>query len=319
MHDPGALRALLEARAELTARTRAFFMARGVLEVDTPTLGAGGLSDPHLEPFRARLAFDGGAGRDLFLQTSPELFMKRLLAAGSGDVYQLAHAFRNGEAGPRHNPEFTILEWYRVGWDHHQLMGEVAALLHELTGAPEPEQVEYAQLFQDTCGLDPLTEAPAALAEHARRLGVDVPRGLPADDPDPWLDLIFSCRIEPQLGRERPVFVTAWPAHRAALAAPNPEDPRVADRFELFYQGLELANGFRELTDPVEQRRRFQVLDAGRVQEGAPSLPADERFLAALGEVPACAGVAVGFDRVVMVARGCPSLAGAMAFPLDQL
>jgi len=311
----------LRRRAELLTRTRAFFAARELLEVETPLLGAGGIADEALAPFSTCLEGAAGGPRKLYLQTSPEVFMKRLLAADSGPVWQLTRAFRNGEVGPRHNPEFTILEWYRPGWDPGQLMDEVEALFHELVpGRPRARRVAYAEAFARACGgLDPHRASAGHLEEACRDLGVSVPPGMPGEDPAPWRDLLVAERVEPALAEGPPTFLVDFPAGPAALAARRPEAPSLEDRFELYDGGLELANGFRELTDPAEQRQRFSEINARRQGAGLPELALDEAFLGVLASMPPTSGVAVGFDRVVMRALGCEQLGEVWAFPLGEL
>lgn len=310
---PGALRL----RARLLAAVRAFFAERGVLEVETPVLGTATVTDPHLHS----LATTSG----LFLQTSPEYPMKRLLAAGSGPIYQLARAFRDGEAGRRHNPEFTLLEWYRTGFDHHRLMDEVEELLAAVLGERLPggpsgkgERLPYAEAFRRHAGVDPFADGTERLAEAARELaGKDGGRTPDlGDDRDAWLDLLMATAVGPALGRERPTFVHGFPPSQAALARVRES---VAERFELFVSGLELANGFHELTDPGEQRRRFERDLAVRRERGLPEPAVDERLLAALeAGLPASAGVALGFDRLVMLAAGADSIREVLAFPADR-
>lgn len=316
--QPSASPEALRLRARLLAAVRAFFAERGVLEVETPVLGAATVTDPHLHsPATA-------SGR--YLQTSPEYHMKRLLAAGSGPIYQLARAFRDGEAGRRHNPEFTLLEWYRPGFDHHRLMDEVeellAATLGERLPAPKAERLPYAEAFRRHAGVDPFADPPGRLAEAARSAGGGRAPDL-GDDRDAWLDLLMATVVGPALGRERPAFVHDFPASQAALArvrGPASEGgPAVAERFELFVGRMELANGFHELTDPAEQRRRFERDLARRRDRGLPEPQVDERLLAALeAGLPDCAGVALGFDRLVMLAAGAGSIGEVLAFPADR-
>jgi lysyl-tRNA synthetase class 2 len=323
---PSADLSILRLRAELLARTRAFFAARGVLEVETPALSAAAITDPHLASFAARYSGPGPLyGRTLYLHTSPEFAMKRLLAAGSGCIYQISRVFRDGEAGHRHNPEFTLLEWYRVGFDHRRLMDEVAELVAELLAgrlalSDQAERSSYGEIFRHHLNLDPHRATVAGLAACAERLNLSIPPGMPADDPDPWLDLLLTHRIEPELGRGRLTFVYDYPASQAALARLRPGDPPVGERFELYVNGIELANGFRELGDATEQRRRFERENAVRQASGLPVMPVDEHLLAALDAgLPDCAGVALGFDRLVMLAAGKNSLAEVLAFPLDRV
>jgi lysyl-tRNA synthetase class 2 len=314
---PTADLAVLRLRAGLLAAVRAFFAARGVLEVETPVLGAATVTDPHL----SSLATTSGA----YLQTSPEYPMKRLLAAGSGPIFQLARSFREGEAGRRHNPEFTLLEWYRPGFDHHRLMDEVEELLEALLGERFPAggalRLTYAEAFRRHAGVDPFADPTERLADAARSAaGGQVPDL--EGDRDAWLDLLMATAVEPGLDLERPTFVHDFPVSQAALARvrePAAGVPPVADRFELFAAGMELANGFHELADPAEQRRRFERDLALRRARGLPEPPVDERLLAALeAGLPDCAGVALGFDRLVMVAAGAGAIEEVLAFPAGR-
>lgn len=321
---PSADLSVLRLRAELLAQIRAFFAARGVLEVETPALSAAAITDPHLASFNTCYSGPGSQhGRPLYLHTSPEFAMKRLLAAGSGCIYQIARVFRDGEAGSRHNPEFTLLEWYRVGFDHHRLMDEVAELVGMLLAGrlalAEPERLSYRQIFQHHLNLDPHRATVADLAACAETRNISIPTGMPPDDPDPWLDLLLTHCVEPRLGSGRLTFVHDYPASQAALARLRPDDPPVGERFELYINGIELANGFHELGDAVEQRRRFAQENAARRAAGLPVMPVDEHLLAALEfGLPDCAGVALGFDRLVMLATRKTSLAEVLAFPLDR-
>jgi lysyl-tRNA synthetase class 2 len=292
--------------------------------VETPALSAAAVTDPHLASFAVRYSGPGPRhGQPLYLHTSPEFPMKRLLAAGSGCIYQIARVFRDGEAGHRHNPEFTLLEWYRVGFDHHQLMDEVAELVTELLAGrlalAEPERFSYRELFQHHLNLDPHRASTAELAACAEKHSVPIPPEMPADDADPWLDLLLTHWIEPRLESGRLTFVYDYPATQAALARLRPGDPPVGERFELYVGGVELANGFHELGDAAEQRRRFELGNAARQARELPLMPVDENLLAALAAgLPACAGVALGFDRLVMLAAGKASLAEVMAFPVGR-
>lgn len=322
--QPGADLATLRLRAELLARIRAFFATRDVLEVETPMLSAAAITDPHLASFATVYSGPGPRyGQTLYLHTSPEFPMKRLLAAGSGCIYQIARVFRDGEAGRRHNPEFTLLEWYRIGFDHHQLMAEVAelamVLLNDRLALAEPEWLSYREAFERHLDLNPHRTTVAELAAGAARFGVSIPPGMPANDVDPWLDLLLTHRIEPHLGQGRLCFLYDYPASQAALARLRPGDPPIGERFELYLHGIELANGFHELGDAVEQRRRFAAENAARRVRGLPMMPMDENLLAALeAGLPDCAGVALGVDRLVMLAAGKNSLAEVLAFPFER-
>ena len=300
----------LHRRAGILAAIRRFFAARGVLEVETPALSTAGVSDLNLE---AVTAYANAFGeRTLYLHTSPEYAMKRLLAAGSGDIYQMCRVFRDDELGRWHEPEFTLLEWYRVGWSDKALMDEVAALFGEiLPDSAAPVFVRYADAFRDALGCDVFADTPAALAARIAAAGIDVPAGLPRDA---LLDLGFAAAVAPRFDARAVTFVHDFPPSQAALARLRPGPPPVAARFEAFYAGLELANGFAELNDAGEQRRRFEEELAARRAAGRPTPPLDEAFLAAVSDLPDCAGVAVGVDRLVAAALGAAALEDVIAF-----
>jgi len=313
----GAL-GVLSRRAEMLARIRGHFAEQGVLEVDTPLLSQAAVPDVHLEAVTADVT---GVGR-MYLQTSPEYPMKRLLAAGLGDCYQVCHVFRDGERGTLHNPEFVMIEWYRVGFDAPRLMDDVEAVLAHATSGlrilPRAQRVTYRQAVLDHAGVDPMTAAAGELLTALSHHGVDVPAGA-EQDRDALLDLLVSTCVGPQLGRSAPTFLHDYPASQAALARVRPDPFPVAERFELYLDGIELANGFHELADPREQRARFEADLAERKRRGRPSRPLDERFLASLEQgLPDCAGVALGFDRLVMTALALGSLEEAMAFPIER-
>jgi lysyl-tRNA synthetase class 2 len=316
----------LRARADVLARIRGFFADRAVLEVETPLLASAPVTDLHLAALSTEYrgpSSDGG--RRLWLQTSPEFAMKRMLAAGSGPIYQLCKAFRDGEAGSRHNPEFTILEWYRPDWDHQRLIDEVVDLLLVVLGnggrgesGRAGEKMTYAEAFRRHVGLDPHIASVAELRDRASSL-IERPPDL-ADDRDGWLDLLLSHVIEPTLGWEGPAVIHEYPASQAALARVRPGPPPVAERFEVWVRGVELANGYHELTDAAEQRRRFAIDLETRRAAGLPDVPIDERLLAALAHgMPACAGVALGVDRLVMLATGADSIDEVIPFPVDRV
>lgn len=326
---PTASLSRLQARAGILAQVRDFFARRGVWEVETPQMCAAGAVDAHLDPIAARY-FPAASSRprELWLVTSPEHSMKRLLAAGAGSIYQITRAFRDGERGRLHNPEFTLLEWYRPGWDHHRLMDEVEELVGEVLrdaagGALVPpgrfERLTYRQAFLDAMGIDPHRIAAADLSRVAGLEGVPPPPGLDPDDRDDWLNLLLVARVEPTLGNGRPTFLCDYPPGQAALARIRPDDPPVAERFELYVRGVELCNGYHELRDPREQEQRFHQANAERRELGKVELPLDRRFLAALeAGLPACSGVALGLDRLVMLALGAASIDEVISFPLEQ-
>ncbi len=324
---PSASLDALRLRARMLTTLRAFFAERGVMEVETPALSAAGSTDPHLASLLTRYHGPGAPtrGRRLYLQTSPEFPMKRLVAAGSGCIYQVARVFRDGEAGRLHNPEFSLLEWYRVGFDHHRLMDEVEALVGVLLaqggrrGLARAERLSYAELFGRHLGVDPHGTGVPGLAGCARRHGLVPPPGMPCDDPDPWRDLLLTHLIEPHLGHDRLTFVYDYPATQAALARLRPGNPPLGERFELYLGGVELANGFHELGDAAEQGRRFRADNVARRRGGTAAVPPDRRLLGALeAGLPSCAGVALGLDRLVMLAGGYGSLADVLAFPVGR-
>jgi lysyl-tRNA synthetase class 2 len=298
----------LRRRAALASTVRAFFAARGVLEVWTPCLGVACAPEPGLSIVEARLPED--PGRRLYLQPSPEAAMKRLLAAGSGPIYQLGPAFRAGEAGRRHNPEFTMLEWYRPGFSLAQLIAEVDALLGETLSLAPGRVQRYREAFRDATGQDPFEAEVGALRDAAAQSGAHRAQEL---DRDALLDLLFTHRVEPALGAGV-VHVVDFPASQAAMARVEGD---VCRRVETFVDGVELANGYEELTEAVEQRARFERAASERSARGAPALPLDEALLAALDHgLPASSGVALGFDRLVMRALGSDDIADVLAFPL---
>jgi len=317
---PTATFATLQVRADLLARTRAYFAGTGALEVETPVLVRAPVTDVHLESLRVVDATDGsGAG---FLQTSPEYAMKRLLCAGAPDIYQLCKVFRAGERGRRHNPEFTMLEWYRRGIDHHALMRDVEALVRALL---EPRVrvgasafLTYRQAFERELGLDPLRATGEELRHAIEQRGVAVPRSMvnavePRDD---LLDLAMGTIVADSFAPDRLTFLHDFPASQAALARIEGE---VAARFEAFWGPAELANGFHELGSSDEQSARFDADVAERTRRGRPARARDTRFLAALrAGLPDCSGVALGFDRLVMVATGAPTIDEVLAFPSER-
>lgn len=317
---PSASLATLRRRAQLLQQVRAFFAARGLLEVETPVVVRHGVTDVQLASATVGDATGAAVG---YLHTSPEYAMKRLLAAGSGDIWQLCHVMRAGERGRLHNSEFTLLEWYRVGQDMDALMDEVAALADTIVtaagGASRPvERIRYATAFERELGLDPLTAPLDALRAAAAPLGVAATT-LQALSRDDLLDLLVGVVIGPRLGHGRWSFLTHYPASQAALARLDPDDARVAHRFELYADGVELANGFHELADAREQRARFERDLAERARRGLPMPALDEALLAALAHgLPDCAGVALGFDRLVMLALGAARIEDVIAFPAER-
>jgi len=306
-------------RAAIMAEIRRFFADRGVLEVETPAMSQATVTDIHLFPFQTRFVGPGAAqGLDLYLMTSPEYHMKRLLVAGSGPIFQLCRCFRNEEAGRHHNPEFTMLEWYRPHYDMYRLMNEVDDLLQQVLECAPAETLSYQQAFIRHLEMDPLSADKAQMREVAEKLGVgDLANR--EEDRDTLLQLLFVTGVEPQIGKEKPAFVYHFPASQAALAEISTEDHRVAERFEVYFKGIELANGFRELTDSREQRQRFEQDNRKRAAMGLPQQPIDNNLLAALAHgMPECSGVALGVDRIVMLALKASQLSEVIAFSVDR-
>jgi len=351
---PTASRAMLEQRAVLLARARRFFADGGVLEVDTPMVVNAPVSDVNIHSALVDLgapltgavqtapASSGSAEarRPFFLHTSPEYAMKRLLAAGSGDIYQICHVVRGFERGRFHNAEFTLVEWYRLGFTLDDLMNEVDALVRALLGpvasGHASERITYREAFLRELQLDPFTATLAELGEAARKFGFagtdskgasEVPTAgaaTPAGSAthahrDELLDFLMGAVIGPRLGVNALTFVHGYPATQAALARLDPHDPRTALRFELYCEGVELANGFHELASATEQRARFNHDISERRRTGLPAFPPDEFLLAALeAGLPECSGVALGFDRTLMLASGAKTIEEVLPFPTER-
>ncbi|EEQ11794.1 lysyl-tRNA synthetase [Yersinia mollaretii ATCC 43969] len=316
--QPSAPIANLLKRAAIMAEIRRFFADRGVLEVETPTMSQATVTDIHLVPFETRFVGPGAAdGLTLYMMTSPEYHMKRLLAAGSGSIYQLGRSFRNEEAGRHHNPEFTMLEWYRPHYDMYRLMNEVDDLLQQILDCNSAETLSYQQAFQRHLGIDPLSAEKAQLREAAAKLDLSNVADT-EEDRDTLLQLLFTVGVEPHIGRDKPAFVYHFPASQASLAVISTEDHRVAERFEVYFKGIELANGFHELTDGDEQLQRFEQDNRSRAKRGLPQHPIDMNLIAALKHgLPDCSGVALGVDRLVMLALNAERLSDVIAFPVD--
>jgi lysyl-tRNA synthetase class 2 len=306
----------LHLRARLYASLRAFFAERGVAEVETPILSRAGNTEPNIDGFSTTFTGPVGAGpRQRFLRTSPEYPLKRLLAGGFGDCYELGRVFRNGEAGASHNPEFTMLEWYRVGFDHRRLMLECAQLVRAALALVERDAevtaFSYREWFRRGLGIDPFMADERMLREPLQEFRIDSD-GLTRDD---WLDLLVTHRLQPALPNGAITMVYDFPASQCSLARIRPGQPPVAERFELYLGRQELANGYHELNDATEQRARFEHDNARRRARGQPELPLDENLLAVLDRLPDCAGVALGVDRLLMGLLGTTDIRGVLAFP----
>ena len=312
---PTSRRSLLEHRAALLASARNFFMDRAVLEVDTPVVVNAPVTDIHIHSARVTFTDDP---RPFFLHTSPEYAMKRLLAAGSGDIYQICHVVRGLERGRQHNAEFTLIEWYRIGFSLDRLMSEVDTLVRHLLGdiafTLSSERLTYREAFLRELHLDPFTATLAELADAARSVGF-----AQSAQRDELLELLMGSVVGPRLGHKALTFVHGYPASQAALARLSPDDPRSALRFELYCKGLELANGFEELASAPEQRARFERDNEERQRRGLPAYEIDGRLLAALeAGLPECAGVALGFDRTLMLAAEVDHIDEVLAFPTER-
>ncbi|RKF14514.1 elongation factor P--(R)-beta-lysine ligase [Alginatibacterium sediminis] len=314
--EPSASRQILQQRASLLRSIRHFFDERNVMEVETPILSHSSVTDPYLHCFETQLSEPGkDQTQTLFMMTSPEFHMKRLLAAGSGSIYQICKSFRNEESGKLHNPEFTMLEWYRLGFDHHALMDELELLIKLLLKLENCERISYQHAFIEQLGFDPLVCPNDVLKNAVKGLGLSALM-LAECDRDDLLQLAFSAYIEPEISKNKPCFVYDFPASQASLARICPNDSRVASRFELYYKGVELANGFHELCDVVEQEQRFEKDRQKRKREGSIDRSVDPMLLDALkAGLPDCAGVALGLDRIFMLALGKERISEVIAFP----
>jgi elongation factor P--(R)-beta-lysine ligase len=310
--QPSASIDVLKQRAAILSTIRDFFKARGVTEVDTPLLCRATVTDPFLHSLK--LTFQN---EDWYLQTSPEYTMKRLLAAGSGPIYQICKAFRADESGRYHNPEFTMLEWYRPSFDHHALMDEMDELLQLILQCKPAQRFSYADLFQEFLQLDPHQSTKETLQTIAQQHHLEiVGDNLDKDD---WLQLLMAHLIEPKIDSAAPTFVYDFPATQAALAKIRQEAIPVAERFEVYIQGIELANGFHELADSQEQRFRFEKDLTKRKMLNYSAVPIDEYLLASLQHFPPCSGVALGIDRLMMLALQKKQISEVLSFTCKRV
>ncbi|MFT5757974.1 MAG: lysyl-tRNA synthetase class 2 [Alteromonadaceae bacterium] len=310
-------------KAILLTKVRLFFAQRDVVEVETPLLSQGTVTDVYIDAFTSKYSFladtSANVECDLYLQTSPEFAMKRLLASGYGSIYQISKAFRHEAFGRHHNPEFTILEWYRIGFDHFKLMDEVEDLLMSVLGCGEIERISYQALFVKTLGIDPLSCDVTRLISFLEERNLLSDWLLEVPSIDILLQFIFSEVIEPSIGKNVPCFVFDFPSSQASLAKISPHDNRVAERFECYFKGVELANGFNELTDAEQQLKRFKVDNGIRTALGNKKRSIDFRFINALNHgLPDCAGVALGIDRLMMIALDVDSIDQVISFPIEH-
>ncbi len=309
--EPNASRKLLETRAELLNKVRIFFLERGVLEVETPLLASSSITDPNIEIFETE------SEQKKYLQTSPEYAMKRLLCAGSGPIFQIAKAFRSQEIGRYHNPEFSIIEWYRPDYDYHKLMSEVFELIQVCLGRSDCKKISYRDIFCDLLEIDPFIATEQELLAVACIYLDDIRLDLTKSE---ILDLLMVNILQPKLSSEGACFIFDYPEDQAALARLRIDNGIVvAERFELFIDGIELANGYTELANESEQRMRFISDNQLRIEFGKKPRAIDEKFMSALKSgLPFSSGVAVGLDRLLMLQAGCSSIAETLAFSWDN-
>ncbi len=317
---PTAGLSALKTRAKILEKIRAFFAIRDVLEVETPLLSHGTVTDPFTHSITAQYSPAGSKQTDiLYLQTSPEYAMKRLLAAGSGSIYQICKAFRNGESGRKHNPEFTMLEWYRLNFDHHALMSDMDEFLQFVIATKPATRISYSNIFDNYLNINPHRASINELKNCAVINNLCIAEGIDEYDRNTWLDLLMSHLIEPHLGQVEPIFIYDYPANQAALARIRRDDIPVAERFEVYINGIELANGFHELANATEQRNRFEENIIERRKLGYNEVTIDENLIAALNYgLPDCAGVAIGIDRLIMIATAANSIKDIISFPIER-
>jgi len=314
---------LAKKRSKVIVDIRHFFEKKNVVEVETPSLSAGTVTDPFLDAFTTKYSFLSDMGlnksKTLYLQTSPEFHMKRLLTSGYGCIYQICKAFRHEEFGRQHNPEFTILEWYRLGFNQHDLIEEVSQLLATILKTPSVEKITYQALFTKYVAVDPLNASFEELYSVIQSHGKAEVWLFESNDCDLLQQFIFSEIIENNIGLEEPCFVYNFPIAQASLAKECPEDSRVAQRFECYFKGIELANGFNELTDPKVQEHRFNLDNDKRQYLGLSKRNIDNKFIKALySGLPQCSGVAIGIDRLMMIALDKSSIDEVLSFPIEQ-
>ncbi|MBA6346807.1 MULTISPECIES: elongation factor P--(R)-beta-lysine ligase [unclassified Colwellia] len=312
-----------KSRGSVINEIRDFFKNKNVIEVETPSLSMGTVTDPYLDAFSTQYNYldnsDINQSQQLYLQTSPEFHMKRLLASGYGCIFQICKAFRHEDSGRYHNPEFTLLEWYRIGFDQHDLMAEVDELLSTVVKTPKSEKISYQNLFIKFVSIDPLTATFNQLYEVIELQGKAADWLYESDDCDLLLQFIFSEIIEKNIGLSRPCFVYNFPIAQASLAKECVEDNRVAQRFECYFKSVELANGFNELTDADIQITRFEQDNSKRQQLGLVTKNIDENFIKALQSgLPQCAGVALGIDRLMMIALEKSAIEDVISFPIER-
>ena len=313
-YSPVATPDMLRLRARLLSRLRAFFESHEFLEVETPLASADTTVERHIEPIGVSIH-----GKSLWLQTSPEFAMKRLLTSGLPAIYQVTRAFRDEELGARHNPEFTIVEWYRSGDTMEQAMDFLSELCQHVLATEEPERLSYREAFERHLDLDPFAVKDRVLLQRIAALDINPPDDWRSMDKDGWLNLLLADFVEPHLGFDRPTILYDYPASQAALSQVRPGSPPVAERFELYIKGVELANGYHELLDAEELQRRSELANEQRQGDGKQPLPVQSQLLEAMrAGLPDCSGVALGFDRLVMVAAGVDHIREVLPFPFER-
>jgi len=317
LYRPGTSQNEILKRAATLRAIREFFHEKKVIEVQTPSLCQYPTVDTHLESFEVPISRE----HSLYLITSPEYHMKRLIAEGSGSIYQIAQAFRSGEKGAKHNIEFTILEWYRTGWNQSQLITEVDQLIQLLLNTPPADQSNYTDIFLELTGLNPFTFSHSQFLQFCKNRNHQLPDYLLNRDinKDECLNYLMGCFIEPELGLNKPIFITEYPLSQSPLARKIQKHGDSSSRFELFYKGFELANGFYELKDAKEQIKRFEAVNLQREEMGKKPLPIDQRFIQSLESgFPDCSGVAMGVDRILMLACNKRHIDQVMSFSYDR-
>ncbi|WP_284443192.1 elongation factor P--(R)-beta-lysine ligase [Buchnera aphidicola] len=307
-------------RSKIISDIRLFFSQKNILEVETPILSRSTVTDIHLSSFETNY-FSLNNVNDklkLWLTTSPEYHMKRLLASESGPIYQICHSFRNEESGRYHNPEFTILEWYQPFYSMQKFIEEIDKFLQHILNYNQSDKISYQNLFIDFFKIDPLSTNLLELHQISKKLKLDYLTRF-ENDLNKFIQLLFTLKIEPNIGKDRPIFVYHFPAKQASLAAINSQDSRISDRFEIFFKGVELGNGFYELTDASEQKKRFIKDNKERFSMNLPTQKIDDCFLDALYHgLPPCSGVAIGLDRLIMLVLNKKNIQEVISFPLDR-
>lgn len=305
----------LQIRAKILQKIRNFFIDKNILEVQTPILSQFAVTDLHLHSFSTKF-IDGANNQTLYLITSPEYHMKRLLASGAGAIFQITPVFRNGEQGAKHNPEFTMLEWYRPDFSMDDLIAEIGEFLQNVFDFPALKKISYQEVFKQILKFDPLEINAQELAKIAKNYGLQTDK---LENRDLYLEFLFSYCIEPKIAQTTPVAVFDFPASQAALAKLDQNDPRVAKRFEIYFKGLELANGFNELTDPLEQQKRFKLDNQLRKQQNLTQMQIDNNFIDALKQgLPNCSGVAIGLDRLFMLYLNQKNIKNVLTFDISN-